>query len=163
MTREPSIMFPRIKLSLFHKLINLTMTRLFKTHGYDITREQEVILRELRQNDGINQVELAFRTEQDRNNLSRTLDILEQKKLVSRDRSHRDKRSSIVYLTDEGRALHEGAYQAVNEYRRVLFQGCSQEEIDAFAGMIRRLTDNLTTFLEENGAPPIPPKKDRER
>lgn len=152
MTDQPGIMFPRIKLSHFHKLINLTMSRLFKSYGCDITREQEVILRELRLRDGVNQVELAVRTEQDRNNLSRTLVILESKNLIARDRSHRDKRNSLVYLTDSGRALHEVAYQAINEYRRVLFQGFSQKEVDTFADMIHRLSDNLSDFLEENGA-----------
>lgn len=151
MSDQPAIMYPRIKLSRFHKLINLTMSRLFKAYGYDITREQEVTLRELRQHDGVNQVDLASRTGQDRNNLSRTLDILESKGLVARDVCSRDKRHSLVYITDEGRLLHEGAYKAVSEYRQLLFRGFSQEEVDTFAGMIRRLSENLASFLEQNG------------
>jgi len=156
-------MFPRIKLSLLHKLINLTMTRLFKTYGFDITREQEVILRELRQRDGVNQVDLASRVGQDRNNLSRTLDILESKKLVTRNVCSRDKRSSLVYITDEGRTLHEGAYRAVNEYRQVLFRGFSQAEVDTFAEMIRRLSGNLSSFLEQNGTNRPPDSDARKR
>lgn len=157
MSDQPAIMFPRIKLSLFNKLINLTMTRLFKTYGYDITREQEVILRELRQRDGVSQVDLASRVGQDRNNLSRTLDILVSKKLAVRDICSRDKRSSLVYITNEGRILHEGAYRAVNEYRQVLFRGFSQSEVDTFAAMIRRASTNLSSFLEQNGAGNISP------
>ena len=57
------------------------MTRLFRAHGYDITREQEVILRELCERDGVHQADLARRVGQDRNNLSRTLEILTLKKL----------------------------------------------------------------------------------
>lgn len=159
MPDHPAIMFPRLKLSLLHKLVNLTMTRLFKTYGYDITREQEVILRELRQRDGVNQVDLASRVGQDRNNLSRTLDILESKKLVMRNACSRDKRSSLVHITDKGRALHEGAYRAVNEYRQIFFQGFSQEEIDTFASMIRRLSGNLSMFLDHNGTA-SPPSSD---
>lgn len=156
-------MFPRIKLSLFHKLINLTMARLFKTYGYDITREQEVILRELRQCDGVNQVDLASRVGQDRNNLSRTLGILESKKLVMRDVCNSDTRSSLVYITDKGCALHEGAYRAVNEYRQILFRGFSQEEADTFADMIRRLSGNLASFLAQNSAGKLPSGSAQER
>ncbi|MCC6306279.1 MAG: MarR family transcriptional regulator [Rhodobacteraceae bacterium] len=152
MNDRPAVLFPRIKLSHFHKLINLTMSRLFAAHGCEITREQEVILRELRQEDGIAQVELALRSGQDRNNLSRTLDILEAKRLVARGRSRQDRRSSLVHITDAGRALHETAYRAVNDYRRILFQGCSQDEVDAFADMVRRLSDNLEGFLGETAA-----------
>jgi DNA-binding MarR family transcriptional regulator len=161
MSEMPGIMYPRIKLSRFHKLINLTMSRLFKAYGYDITREQEVTLRELRQRDGVNQVDLASRTGQDRNNLSRTLDILESKSLVARDVCSSDKRNSLVYITDEGRLLHEGAYKAVNEYRQILFRGFSQDEVDTFSIMIRRLSENLSSFLEQNGngKPPSSPKQ----
>lgn len=147
MPNQRAIVFPRIKLSLLHKLINAVMARLFKAHGCDITREQEVILRELRQRDGVNQVVLASRVGQDRNNLSRTLDILQSKKLVVRDVYSSDKRSSLVYITDEGRALHKAAYRAIQEYRHILFRGFSQKEIDAFEDMIGRLNDNLGSFL----------------
>lgn len=148
---EP-LVYPRIKLALFHKLVNLTMARLFRAHGHDITREQEVILRELRQQDCINQVELAVRTGQDRNNLSRTLHILESKGLVVRDLCSTDKRNSLVFITDLGRRLHERANQAVEEYRQILFSGFSQEEIEAFAEMIRRLSSNLSSYIDGKGA-----------
>lgn len=149
MSNQPAIVFPRIKLSLLHKLINVVMARLFKAYGCDITREQEVILRELRQRDGVNQIGLTSRVGQDRNNLSRTLDILQSKKLVVRDVCNSDRRSSLVYITDEGRALHKAAYQAIQEYRKILFRGFSQEEVDAFGDMIGRLNDNLESFLAQ--------------
>ncbi len=160
MSNQPATMFPRIKLALFQKLINLTMTRLFKDYGYDITREQEVILRELRQRDGVNQVDLASRVGQDRNNLSRTLTILESKELIVRDVCSNDKRNSLVYITDAGRALHQGAYRAINEYRQILFRGCTQEEVDEFANMVHRLSDNLASFLDQNGASKPPSSSD---
>lgn len=140
--------YPRLKLAYFNKLINLTMARLFRNNGLDVTREQEAILRELAQGDGINQAELAARTGQDRNNLSRTLDLLVRKRLALRDVSSADRRQSLVFLTDEGKRLGSAAYEAVNEYREILFAGFSQQEIDAFAAAIARLTSNLETFLE---------------
>jgi DNA-binding MarR family transcriptional regulator len=140
--------YPRIKLALFQKCVNLTMTRVFRAHGYEVTREQEVILRELCGKDGLNQVDLARRTGQDRNNMSRTLDILELKGLVVRHVSDSDKRSSIVFVTNKGRNLHKGVYKAVDEYRRILFRGISQEEIEFFATMIERLIANLEADLE---------------
>lgn len=140
--------YPRLKLAYFNKLVNLTMARLFRNNDLDITREQEAILRELAQGDGINQAELATRTGQDRNNLSRTLDLLVGKHLALRDVSSADRRQSLVFLTEEGKRLESAAYAAVNEYREILFAGFSQQEIDAFAVAIGRLTANLETFLE---------------
>ncbi|MBL8385927.1 MAG: MarR family transcriptional regulator [Burkholderiales bacterium] len=145
--RKPGLRYPRLKLAYFNKLINLTMTRLFRSGGLDVTREQEAILRELLQGDGINQAELAARTGQDRNNLSRTLDLLVRKRLAYRDVSDTDRRQSLVFLTDKGKALESAAYAAVNQYREILFAGFSQREVDAFALAIERLTSNLESFL----------------
>lgn len=146
----PDRIYPRIRLSYFNKLINLVMGRLFVRRGLDLTREQEAILRELRQGDGINQAELAARTGQDRNNLSRTLGLLAEKSLVRREVCATDRRNSLVFLTPAGRVLQQKAYLAVNDYRAVLFQGFSQREIDAFANSIQRLSDNLEMFLQQD-------------
>ena len=147
--RRTRLRYPRLKLAYFNKLINLTMARLFRTDGLDVTREQEAILRELVQGDGISQVELATRTGQDRNNLSRTLDLLVGKGLACRQASSNDRRQSLVFLTKSGKELESAAYEAVNEYREILFRGFNQQEIDAFAAAIERLTSNLETFLED--------------
>lgn len=146
---DPSpLSYPRIRLTLLQKTVNLAMTRLFRAHGYDITREQEGILRELCERDGVNQADLARRVGQDRNNLSRTLEILTLKKLVVRDVSDSDRRQSIVYITEQGRLLHKGVYKAVDAYRGILFRGFSQNEIETFSTMVERLTANLESFLE---------------
>lgn len=146
--------YPQIKLGKFHKTINLTMSRIFKAHGYNITREQEAILRALCVFDGVNQAELAARAGQERNNLSRTLNILESKGLVSRQTCSTDKRNSVVYITPEGRALHATVYKAIEEYRHILFKGLTMEQVRDFADMVHRLTGNLEDYL--NGKEPLP-------
>ncbi len=142
------IPFPHIKLNKFNKTINLTMNRIFKAHGYNITREQEAILRSLCVSDGINQAELAVMAGQERNNLSRTLSILEEKNLIIRKVCASDKRNSLVYITPVGRTLHSKVYRAVEEYRQILFKDVSQESVNEFARLVEKLTDNLEEYLE---------------
>ena len=146
--------FPHIKLNKFNKTINLTMSRIFKVHGYNITREQEAILRSLCVSDGINQAELASMAGQERNNLSRTLSILEEKGLILRKVCAADKRNSLVYITPVGRALHAKVHRAVEEYRHILFRDVSQESVNEFARLVEKLTDNLESYLE--GRTPLP-------
>jgi len=146
--------FPHIKLNKFNKAINLTMSRIFKVHGYNITREQEAILRSLCMTDGINQAELASMAGQERNNLSRTLAILEEKGLVVRKVCATDKRNSLVYITAEGRSLHAKVLRAVEEYRHVLFCGVPPEQVNTFALLVEKLTENLEGYLE--GRIPLP-------
>lgn len=155
----PTKSFPRIRLQALQKNINLVMTRQFRARGHDITREQEVILRELCLEDGVNQADLAARVGQDRNNLSRTLTILDTKKLVERTADPRDRRNTIVRITDAGRALHKDAYAAINDYRRILFDGFTQEEIEAFSEMVLRLNSNLEGFLNRVEGVPSAPRR----
>jgi DNA-binding MarR family transcriptional regulator len=150
--------YPRIRLAYFNKLINLVMSRQFQLRGLDVTREQEAILRELAQLDGCNQADLAQRTGQDRNNLSRTLGLLEAKQLVRRDVSPEDKRHSVVRLTPAGRHMQQQALQAVDAYRDALYAGFTAQQIDDFASTVSRLTTNLETFLGDNS--PVPREPD---
>ena len=149
--------YPRIRLAYFNKLINLVMSRQFQLRGLDVTREQEAILRELAQLDGCNQADLAQRTGQDRNNLSRTLGLLEAKQLVRRDVSPEDKRHSVVRLTPAGRRMQQQALQAVDAYRDALYAGFTAQEIDDFARAVSRLTTNLEGFLAASGPTPREP------
>lgn len=139
--------YPRIRLNKFHKTINLAMTRIFKAHGFNITREQEAILRALCSTEGINQAELAVLAGQERNNLSRTLNILEEKGLVSRIVCPTDRRNSVVHITSEGRKLHAAVYKAIEEYQHTLFNGLTMEQIQTFADTVHFLTQNLEDYL----------------
>ena len=124
-----AVQYPRIKLNKFHKTINLAMGRIFKAHGFNITREQEAILRALCSTEGVNQAELAMLAGQERNNLSRTLNILEEKGLVTRIVCPTDRRNSVVHITREGRKLHAMVYKAIEEYQHVLYNGLTMEQI----------------------------------
>lgn len=158
-TQEPSPRVgsehPPLRIARLNKSINLVMTRLFRANDCNITREQEVILRELARGDGVNQVELAARTGQERNNLSRTLTILERKGWIERRTCQNDKRNSLVYITEEGAAMQRQAYAVVKEYQKVLYAGLEPTETQVIAEAVRKLTGNLENFLEEQAGDEI--------
>jgi len=140
--------YPRLPLAQFNKQVNLALKRLFKVVGSDITREQEVILRELCRSDGINQAQLAMQVGQDRNNLSRTLRLLEDRGLIKRDIRGTDKRNSDVRITSAGRKLHAQAFEAIETYWSILFEGFSSKEIEQITSKFDRLSENLSKFVE---------------
>lgn len=140
--------YPSIPLARFNKTANLAIKRILAAHSTHITREQEVILRHLCRQDGINQVELAARVGQERNNLSRTLTILEDKNYIERKVCRQDKRNSLVFVTETGRQVHAEAYNAMQIYRSVLFMGFTPDEIEQFAATIHELIANLEEYTE---------------
>ena len=141
--------YRRLPLSKFNKLVNLTLKRLFKSVGCDITREQEVILRELCRSDGVNQAQLAARVGQDRNNLSRTLSLLEHRGLIKKEIHGSDKRNADIRITRSGRKLHAQAFAAIEMYWQILFKGLSPREIQVFSENINRLSENLSNFVDD--------------
>ena len=149
MKEDAAISYPRLPLARFDKLVNLTLSRLLKRIGCPITRQQEIILRELRRADGLSQGELAARVGQDRNNLSRTLQLLERRKLITRHVRGSDRRSFDVRITAAGREVHKQAFKAIEAYWKILFDGFSQDEIEGFARTIHRLSDNLSTYIDD--------------
>lgn len=146
---EPDFLrHPRLPLARFNKLVNLSITRLLKEAGCTITREQEVILRELRRDEGASQAELSRRVGQDAHNLSRTLVLLERRGYVVRAPDGSDRRSTRVRITASGQRAHDRAFEAIQAYWRVLFEGFSDAEIRTFMASLDRMTDNLAEFLQ---------------
>ncbi|MCD1636465.1 MarR family transcriptional regulator [Martelella mediterranea] len=155
----------RLPVARFNKQVNLTLSRLLKAADSDLSREQEVILRQLRVSDGINQVALSTLVDQDSNNISRTLGLLERRGLIRRVTSPKDRRSQIVKITESGIAAHAKAYGAITQYWTAAFDGFSDEEIEAFRDLMWRMTSNLERFQrrhaedqakDRNGSPTPP-------
>lgn len=147
MTTQPTLPSnvnqPDIPLVRFNKSANLAIKRILAAHGTPVTREQEAILSQLCHMDGINQVELANRVGQERNNLSSTLTILEDKGCITREVCRHDKRNSLVCVTDIGRKVHETTSKAMQQYRDILLNGIPTDEVERFIATLHAMIANL--------------------
>lgn len=75
--------------------------------GADITIEQWGVLTLLWEKDGLSQDELAYIVCVDKSSISRVLDVLERRGLVSRRRDPADARRKILYATEASREIQE--------------------------------------------------------
>lgn len=139
----------RLPVTRFSKQVNLTVSRLLKAAQSDLSREQEVILRQLRIRDGINQIALSVLVDQDSNNISRTLSLLESRGFIRRVANQIDRRSQKVEITVSGIVAHEKAFVAIEEYWAIAFQEFTDQEVDLFGDLMRRMTENLEAFLNK--------------
>ncbi len=133
----------------FNKAVNLTLSRLLKAAGSDLSREQEVILRRLRVRDGLSQVQLSELVNQDSNNISRTLSLLEARGFIRRLVNPSDRRIQSVEITEEGVAAHRRAFAAIEKYWEISFSSFTDDEIEALSMLMQRMTDNLDVFLRK--------------
>ncbi|HHT46029.1 MAG TPA: MarR family transcriptional regulator [Firmicutes bacterium] len=114
-----------------------------KIKSFDITTEQWMILNRLFEEPGINQKELSERTLKDQGSLTRTLDRMEKKGLVQRQINPTDRRSFLIYLTDEGYALRDRIVPIAVECIEDAVKGFTEEEVDTLVALLKKLILNL--------------------
>ena len=128
---------------LCHADLKMKNNLLRKIKSFEITTEQWMILNRLFEEPGINQKELSERTLKDQGSLTRTLDRMEKKGLVKRQVNPTDRRSFLIYLTDEGHALRNRIVPIAVECIEDAVKGFTEEEVDTLAALLKRLILNL--------------------
>ncbi|MCA1055462.1 MarR family transcriptional regulator [Rossellomorea aquimaris] len=112
--------------------------------GFDITPEQWTVLKRLSENDGINQKELAVKSEKDQPTVTRILDILERKELISKQKNAEDRRSFLLFITEKGTALKEELSPFIEEiWENRILSGISEEELDTYRHVLIKMNENL--------------------
>jgi len=76
--------------------------------------------------------------------VSRTLDSLEEKGFITRQKDPVDRRAHRVCMTDKARSIGPAVEQAYNHLYALAMQGISQEELVEFVKLFGRMADNFT-------------------
>ena len=119
------------------------LQRCFKENGFEITVEQWVIIRHLWEEEGLSQREIGERASKDKPNITRMLDALEKKRLIFRQPDPRDRRKFCVYLTKEGKQLHERLLPLAHTLRERVTRSLSQAEIDRIKETLSKINRNI--------------------
>ena len=101
------------------------------------------ILYVLWQKDGISIKTLSEQCGLAITSLTSMLERMEKQGLLRRESDEKDKRKTLLFLTDRAYALRED-YEAVSaQMGAVFYEGFSEEEIRLFESFLRRVLDNL--------------------
>lgn len=110
---------------------------------FNVTTEQWGIINTLWNNDGISQRELSGKAYKDQPTTARILDKLEKKGFVERRASPDDRRTFLIYLTDEGRKLRERLAPLSEKTMKKAMQDFTDTEIKQLRNMLNRISNNL--------------------
>ncbi len=124
------------------RLVKLSYSQAFKSHGFDITPEQWVVIEQLYYNNGQSQNDLASFSFKDAPTISRIIDLLVKKGVVIREKGNQDKRARNVLLTASGQKLVESMEPLVSELRSRGWKNLSQNDFDDFVRIIDQVFDN---------------------
>ena len=111
--------------------------------AHDLAPVDWRILSTLQEEDGGNIAYLAERTATERANLTRAVDKLEKRGLVTRRRELRDRRHVQLFLTAAGRRKFEEALPTVLWNIDRVVDGFTKDELKTLMDFLERMRDNV--------------------
>lgn len=111
--------------------------------GFDLTVEQLQLLKQLTIDFGTPQNVLGEAAAKSPANITRILDRLEKKNRVVRRPNPDDRRSSLVFLTPEGKRLQQEVLSLFQGLRRQLLEGVSEKDRHCAVTVLMAITANI--------------------
>ena len=113
---------------------------------YGITPGQFNLLSQLERAGQLSQKALAELTRKEQATITRYLDVLERKNLISRVKDKNDRRAHVVSTTDDARILLETVTPVAIDAANHLIENIEQHDIDTFLTVLATLKDNADRF-----------------
>lgn len=129
-----NILNSRIKKCFFDDLQN---------NGINVTPEQYLVLDILWENQPLSQQKIADMIQKDKNSVTKIIDSLEKKNLVSRIVDKNDRRINIIELTEEGRNLEKIATDVAIKFMNDVVQDIDKQDLDSYMKVMRQMKNNL--------------------
>lgn len=111
--------------------------------GVDLNTPQMVLMEHIDMEEGVNQQTLTDHLCLDKTTVTRYIDVLEQKNLVTRVPDRSDRRQNMIYLTQPGKQLLGRLEKAVLKTQHEATQGIDTQELATFRKVLHQIRVNL--------------------
>ena len=111
--------------------------------------EGNILLHLFTQSQEMGQEQLVEQLDVSKPAVSRTLNSLERKGYVTRQRDPDDRRAQRVQLTDKALEIGPAVEQIYNRVYMLAIQGISQEELEHFVKLFSRMSENFAQTGKE--------------
>jgi len=115
----------------------------FDRLGFGITVDQWVLLKLIDESEALSQKELAAKSFRDPASITRSLDILEKKDLITRMNVSGNRRSYSIHLSVQGMKFVAKNMELINAQRAKSIEGFTHDETSKLLSMLLKLQKNL--------------------
>ena len=119
-----------------------SFNNVFQKKHFGVSYDQWLIIEQVRNKQGISQIEIANNTGKDRASISRIIKNLLQKSLLTKIHNEENKRANKVYLTPEGLDLSDQIVNVYNEVYKSQFVGIYEREMNFLKEILVRINQN---------------------
>lgn len=109
----------------------------------DLTVEQMEVIKRASIKNGKTQSKLSEETVKSPANMTRILDRMEKKKLILRRKNPMDRRSSLVFLTEEGEKLRDAVTSSFHDFDSILLEGIQPESQSVALSVLEIINQNV--------------------
>lgn len=136
--------------TLFRR-ISLNLTNMIDHQMADrgITSSQYWILKLLWEKDGVTQKELVNQLSVKPASLTGMINSMVEKGWLKRTSDANDARIKRIFLTPSGRELEGDAIEIITACEEMICEGLSEEEKEAFKGMLKIVLENLINNIND--------------
>jgi len=141
-TRKPNHSSSNL-ISVASRLLSTKLQEGLIQKNLDITLEQWTLMYYLWEQDGVTQNELASHANKEKSTITRHLDALVKKHLISRESHPTDKRNKMIVLTEKGRSIKEEALESARKITNKAEKEISEKDIQIFKTVLSQMISNI--------------------
>jgi len=124
------------------KLYRQFAQRNIKKSHLDITIDQWLVLKTIKDNPELTQKEIAQKVFKDYASITRIIELLVKRKYLVRSFHNVDRRRYNLELTSSGKKMYEKLIPIVFSNRKIALEGLSEEEITILYRLLQKIMDN---------------------
>lgn len=116
---------------------------LLRKNNIELTPEQFLTIDILWNQGAMSQTALATAMQKDKNSVTKLIDALEAKGLVTRNRDKVDRRSNTIVLTEKAEQMKESTKQFGVSMLEDILDDIDEKELRSFLATLKKLTDAM--------------------
>lgn len=112
-------------------------------NNFDITIDQWLILKSIKENSGLTQQQIGINVFKDYASVTRIIELLVKKNYLQRV-AHSDKRRFILRMTGEAEDLMRSIQKVINANRRKALDGIDEDKLMSLKETLNKIIDNCS-------------------
>ena len=126
------------------KLIENKIEDILAENKIDLSRMQFVVLKTIKENEGISQNELAHFANRNKSSLTRMINTLISKGFITKCSSKEDKRKNHIHLTKSGENVLEKAIPHFRKMAYTIEENLTPKEIEQTKAILKKIQENVS-------------------
>ena len=123
------------------------LNKLLKEEDCGITNEQWIVLKVIDANPAVSQTEIAEKSQKDKTNITRILDLLEKNDSIERRKDDRDRRMYRVHITEQGKKILNKVNPITQKTDKICTQSLNKNQVMALIDSLDAICDSVRKEL----------------